>query len=394
MMGIVNFLLVLLAAPAVLPCLYVFCMTLLSAKLPVPARSSRQLRFDVFVPAHNEAASIERVVASLLRLDWPRDRFRVSVIADNCTDATASLARAAGALVLERFDECKRGKGYALDFAFQDSRAQRWSDAIVVVDADSESSSNLLEAFASRIAAGAHAVQAHYGVLNPWSSWRTRLMTIAQAAFHVIRSRARSRLKLSCGLRGNGWCVTHEVLRQVPYRAFSLTEDIEYGIDLGLAGYRIEYADEAHVDGEMVSRGKDARIQRQRWEAGRFQLIRSRTVPLLRAAFQRRDRICLDLALDLLVLPLSFVALSTLVLLIAAAVADAWWPSLRAWLWVAVGCCVSLTCYVMRGWQLSGTGVRGLLDLAASPVFLAWKVILMASRREAQGWVRTDREKQ
>ena len=94
---------------------------------------------------------------------------------------------------------------------------------------------------AARIAGGAVAVQAHYGVLNPQASWRTQLITIAKGAFHIVRSRARERLGLSCGIRGNGWCVTHELLQRVPYRCFSLTEDLEYGIQLGLAGLRVGY---------------------------------------------------------------------------------------------------------------------------------------------------------
>ena len=92
--------------------------------------------------------------------------FRVLVVADNCTDSTAALARAAGAEVLERDDTERRGKGYALDFAFHASQAHGWADAVVVVDADTEVSANLLEAFAARIENGAKAIQAHYGVLN------------------------------------------------------------------------------------------------------------------------------------------------------------------------------------------------------------------------------------
>ena len=92
----------------------------------------------------------------------------------------------------------------------------------------------------------------------------------------------------TCGIRGTGWCVTHQLLQAVPYQAFSLTEDVEYGIDLGLAGYRVAYADEADCDAEMVSNEQSARTQRQRWERGRFQLMRTRTWPLLKAAVQRR----------------------------------------------------------------------------------------------------------
>jgi len=389
---IANLILFVLALPATAVSLYLLILTLLSHAPPVALRSSRRLRFDVIVPAHNEAAAIDGVVASLRKLDWPADGFRVLVVADNCTDSTAVLARAAGAEVLERHDTERRGKGYALAFAFQASQAHGWAYAVVVVDADTEVSPNLLEAFATRIENGAAVIQAHYRVLNSQASWRTRLMAIAMASFHRVRSRARERLRLSCGIRGNGWCITHRLLRQAPYRAFSLTEDIEYGIDLGLAGYRVRYADEANVAAMMVSGEQAARTQRQRWEGGRLQLIRSRTPALLRAARGPDGGVCLDLALDLLVLPLSYAAINVAVLIVLASVALLWEPSMEIWLWLALGCGASLLLYVLRGWQLSGVGMRGLVDLLRAPFFVLWKVLLMLRAHKSAEWVRTKRE--
>ncbi len=388
-----NALLLLLAAPAVLSACYLLLLTLLSVAPRPPRPAARTLRFDVVVPAHNEAPVIAQTVANLLRLDWPRDLFRVLVVADNCTDATAEVARAAGALVIERQDAQRRGKGYALELAFSTSAAQGLADAVVVIDADAQASENLLSAFASRIEGGEQAVQAHYGVLNPMASWRTRLITIAKASFHIVRSRARERLGLSCGIRGNGWCVTHALLRRVPYRCFSLTEDLEYGIELGLAGVRVAYADEAHSDAEMVSGEQVASKQRQRWESGRFRLIRSKTWGLLQAGFGRPSRLCLDLALDLLVLPLSYVVLNILLLLGFAAVIAPWIPSAALWLRVGGGCAVGVLLYVLRGWQLSGIGARGLADLARAPGFLIWKLMLLVRRRASGEWVRTERER-
>ncbi|MHB8535633.1 MAG: glycosyltransferase family 2 protein [Sulfuricaulis sp.] len=392
MTTITNLILFALALPATAISTYLLILTLLSGAPAAALRSSRRLRFDVIVPAHNEAAVIERVVASLRKLDWPADGFRVLVVADNCSDSTAALARAAGAEVLERDDIERRGKGYALDFAFQVSQADGWAYAVVVVDADTEVSANLLEAFSARIENGAKAIQVHYGVLNARDSWRTRLMTIAMAAFHRVRSRARERLQLSCGIRGNGWCITHRLLRQVPYRAFSLTEDIEYGIDLGLAGHRVHYADEAHVAAMMVSGEQAARSQRQRWEQGRLQLIRAKTLPLLRAAMGAGGRVCLDLAFDLLVLPLSYVAVNVALLIILAGTALLWEPSMEIWLWLGLGGGMSLLLYVLRGWQLSGVGLRGLVDLLRAPFFVLWKVLLMLRARGSEGWIRTKRE--
>ena len=387
-----HLLLAALALPAVLACAYLLILTLLSARLPLLARSARLLRFDVIVPAHNEAAVIERCLASLQQLDWPALRFRLLVVADNCDDATATIAHAAGAQVLVRNDAALRGKGYALRFAFDYSRDSCQADAVVVVDADSEVSKNLLEAFAARIEVGADAIQAHYGVLNPAESWRTSLIAIAHGAFHSVRSRARERLRLSCGLRGNGWCVTHRVLSEVPYRAFSVTEDLEYGIALGLAGYRVQYAGEAFANAVMESSEKIARHQRQRWEDGRFDLMRAQTVPLLMAAVRRGSRVCLDLALDLLVLPLSYIALNVSALTVAAVCTSLWQSTLRGWLWLTAFCVISLSLYVLRGWQLSGRGAAGLLDLLRVPFFMLWKVGLLLRRRDRREWVPTQRK--
>jgi cellulose synthase/poly-beta-1,6-N-acetylglucosamine synthase-like glycosyltransferase len=392
MSGTVTLLLAILALPALFSCAYLAWLTLLSAQLPAPRPSSRLMCFDVIVPAHNEEVGIRRTVSSLLAMDWPSDRFRVIVVADNCSDATATVARSCGAKVLERHDLTQRGKGYALAFAFATSKNDGFAQAVVVVDADAEVTPNLIEAFATRIERGAKAVQAHYGILNPWASWRTQLITIAKGAFHGVRSRARERLGLSCGIRGNGWCVTQELLGEVPYRYFSLTEDVEYGIALGLAGCRVEYAGEAHSDADMAASEKNARTQRQRWEQGRFQLIRSSTLPLLGAALRRRNPVLLDLAFDLMVLPLSYVVLNVVLLAVAAAVLALWIPAALVWVWVALACGGILILHVLRGWQLSGMGLRGLLALAHVPGFILWRLWLLLGRKATE-WVRTEREK-
>ncbi len=391
---LLNALLAVVAAPAALSTLYLLILTSLSFRGVIPRCKERKLRFDIIVPAHNEAATIGRTVASLLRINWPPHYFRVVVCADNCADETALNARAAGAHVVERQDPTRRGKGYALDFAFAASRLDGLADAVAVVDADAEVSENFLEAIAARLEQGAFCVQVHYGVLNPQASWRTRLITIAKGSFHIVRSRAREHLGLSCGIRGTGWCVTHRLLKNVPYRAFSLTEDVEYGIELGLAGYRVAYADEAHCDAEMVVSEAVAAPQRARWEQGRFALVRSRTLPLLWKAIESPSKVCLDLAMDLLVLPISYVSMNIVLLLACASLSRAWTSDISLnWLWLGVGCTLALTLYVVRGWQLSGIGLQGIADLARAPQFLLWKVRAILLRRRSQQWERTERER-
>ncbi len=379
------------AFPATAACLYLLVLTLLSGRPTRPPASSRNMSFDVIVPAHDEAAGIRETIASLQRLDWPGAQYRIVVVADNCTDATAAISRQAGAIVLERQDLTRRGKGYALAHAFTWSRAAGIAGAVVVVDADSVVSSNLLASFAARIAEGEVALQAHYGVSNAMDSWRTRLMAIALGAIHKVRSRARERLGLSCGIRGNGWCVTHALLDKLPYRSFSLTEDVEFGIELGLAGHRVAYCDESVVNGEMVTGERAARSQRQRWEGGRIALIRAKVPALIRAAIARRSWVCLDLALDLLVLPLSYVAINVVAIIAIAALDPAGFRTVL--LTAGLVDLFSLAAYVCRGWVLSGIGIVGAWDLLRVPGFLLWKLLIIRLHAKPNTWIRTKRER-
>jgi 1,2-diacylglycerol 3-beta-glucosyltransferase len=373
---------------------YLLFATVLSARLRVPEPTELERRFRFVVPAHNESAGIAATVESLLRVDYPAPLFDVLVVADNCEDDTAAQARAAGATVLERKDPERRGKGYALALAFSQLSADL--DAVVVVDADTLVSANLLRAFAARRDLGAGAIQADYAVRNPNASWRTRLIAIAFGAFHIVRSRARERLGLSCGLRGNGMCFSAALLAAVPHEAFSIVEDVEYGVRLGEAGHRVHYADEAHVYGEMVSSAAGAGSQRRRWEEGRKELVRRNASRLVRAGLRTRNRVLFDLGLDLLVPPLSRIAVgSVLGALIAGALS--FFSQRVAISAVSFGfCVVAVVLYVLRGWSVSGTGLRGLLDLAFAPIYVIWKAGLRVRKASSptSSWVRTKREQQ
>jgi cellulose synthase/poly-beta-1,6-N-acetylglucosamine synthase-like glycosyltransferase len=371
---------------------YLAVLALLSRRQARPAAVEPQLRFDIVVPAHNEEAEIAQTVASLRAIEYPRSHFRVLVVADNCSDATAERAAAAGARVLVRQDTERRGKGYALAYAFERSRADKFADVVVVVDADTLVSPNLLSAFAARFTAGASVVQADYGVRNPHASWRTRLMTIALAAFHGVRSVARERLGLSCGLRGNGMGFTTAVLDQHPPQAFSIVEDLEYGIQLGYAGVRVEYVHEARVLGHMAVSEGASRTQRRRWERGRQALVRAHVPELLRQAIRRRSALLLDLALDLIVPPIGQLALMSGLGLVVAAIASFFGAVVAPFVWGSA--LLGILLHVLAGWYGSGVGLRGLVDLLWAPAYVIWKLTLRFGDRgkTPQEWVRTKRE--
>lgn len=390
-----DLLLALGALPPLLATSYLALLALLARRGVPAAPPDTRPHFDVVVPAHDEEPVVAATVRSLLALDYPRERFRVFVVADNCSDRTAELAAEAGAQVLVRRDSERRGKGYALAFGFERVLADGLAAAVVVVDADTLVSPNLLTAFAARLARGEQALQAEYGVRNADASWRTRLLRLAFALFHDVRSLARERLGLSCGLRGNGMAFTPAVLRAVPHDAFSIVEDLEYGLRLGRAGYRVAYVGEAKVLGEMAPGEGASRSQRRRWEGGRFQIAREQVPGLLAQALRERSQVLLDLALDLLVPPLTYVALAVALGLAACAAAFLLGarPVLAPVLWGLAA--LGLLTYILRGVILAGLGLRGLLDLLWAPVYIGWKLVLMLSRPAHQRgeWVRTERQK-
>jgi cellulose synthase/poly-beta-1,6-N-acetylglucosamine synthase-like glycosyltransferase len=390
----VGVVLALASLPVVAAAVYLAALALVARRREPPALPRPVMRFDVVIPAHDEEQGIASTVESLLSMDYPRELYRVLVVADNCRDRTAEQALHAGARVLERCDAERRGKGYALAHAYAATLADGFADAVVVIDADSIVSANVLTAMATRFAAGAEAVQVRYGVRNADASWRTRMMEIAFAITLETRALAREWLGLSCGLRGNGMGFTCELLRRVPHASYSVVEDLEYGIQLGYEGVRVAYIGEAHVLGEMPASEAASRSQRDRWESGRLTVARSHVPRLLRRAFVRRDRVALDLALELLVPPLSTIVLAsaagTAVSILALRAGYHAAPAV--WLWVAS--VLALVTYVVRGCALTTNGMlRTLVTLSCAPYYITWKLALRLRPSRARGgeWVRTER---
>ena len=392
----VSVTMVVVGLPVLAATLYLLGLTLLSRRShPQSASASAPtMRFVVVVPAHNEAAGIAATVDSLHAVDYPAALRRVVVVADNCTDATAFVARAHGASVIERHDLTRRGKGYALDHAFAellDTAVPLW-DAVVVVDADTLVEPSLLQAMASELQ-HAEAAQAAY-LPAPGRSTPTAVITeVALTAFHLVRSSARERLGLSCGLRGNGMAFTRSLLRRVRHTAFSRTEDLEFGVQLGLQGVRVAYAGGTTVYGDMPDRAEVVTQQRDRWIGGRMLMARRFVGALLTRAWQTRSALPLDLAVDLIVPPLSALVATLAVGLVAAFVVVmaggsvaplvVWGTALLA-LVAHVG---HAAVVAGRGWAL----LRAALSLPRYALDKTW-LVARGVRSTDDTWIRTTRE--
>lgn len=351
---------------------------------PALRRPGEALRIVAVVPAHDEAEGISSCVESLLDCEPVGDRFRVLVVADNCTDDTAKRARAAGAEVLERSDPHHRGKGYALQWAFTRLLSQN-ADVVLVVDADTKVETNLLSALRARFGSGAAAVQCPYGVANADASLRTRLQRVALLAFNALRPRARARLGLSVGILGNGFALSRETLLAVPYDAHSVVEDLEYHLALVRSGRRVEFALETGVFAEMPAGGRGVETQRERWEGGRLRMIREAAPRLLRDIFGGHTRL-IEPLLELLLLPLAFHVTLLLLTLVLP------WSAAQTY---ALFGLTLVGAHVVAALLMGGGNLRDVAALAAAPFYVVWKLTLArriarTARREAD-WVRTER---
>ena len=224
------------------------------------------------VPAHDEALLIRACVRSLAELRYPADRYEAVVIADNCTDATARIARDAGAECLERHDPALRGKPHAIAWAL-DRLPWAGYDAVVIIDADSVVDPE----FATRLAAAApladKAAQGDHMVLNPAESALTRLGALVGRANHRFAYPVKQRAGLNTPLLGNGMAIGTAVLARHGWNAFSICEDWEMYAALTAVGVRIDGVPEAVVASQEARTLRQSASQRRRWTAGKITVL-------------------------------------------------------------------------------------------------------------------------
>jgi cellulose synthase/poly-beta-1,6-N-acetylglucosamine synthase-like glycosyltransferase len=357
-------------------------------------------KFLIVIPAHDEEPGILTTVRSCLESNYPASLYDVAVIADNCTDRTAAVAREAGARVVERFDDLKKSKGYAIEFLLESLVHSGEFDslnAVVIVDADTTIDANLLRSFDRAVREGHDWMQAYYTVANPEQSWRTRLMTYALSLYNGVMQIGQNALGSSAGFKGNGMCFTTRGLRRMPWKSYGLVEDMEYSWMLRIAGEKIAFLPEVSVYATMLgSGGTAAANQRRRWEFGRAEIRNKFLGSMLRSPklgwFEK------TLAACELTIP-SMALLALIYVCVAGVDAVAWSQMNGAQLTVlggflltsAVFLTMSLAIYAMSPFLVLRLPLRYLSSTLLFPLYLAWKLVVALRGRPRQ-WIRTARE--
>ena len=392
---------------AAVPILYL-CVLSISAILTAKKRNaahtklssllSSQTRFAILIPAHNEETILSTLLESLSMLAYPQDKYTICVVADNCTDGTAELARTFGSVrVYERFDKLQRGKGYALNWLLHKLEEEQGRDksgpydAYLILDADSVVVPTFLQSMARELAHGARAMQACNTVLNSSESPSTALRLIAMTLVNHVRPLGRNGLRASSTLTGNGMCLSRDILLRYPWQAFSLAEDYQYYLTLIEHGERVRYVPEAVVRSQMPTTFAQMRTQDIRWESSEGNHTTWQvTLRLLRAGLSYHDFARIEAIAELLTPPLSLLICWCLLTLLA---------SLLLWSWfdlvVSIILIAGLTGYVASALYLLRPSRAVYMAILHSPGFVLWKLwvyfVLRRSKKHQGEWVRTSR---
>ena len=257
----------------------------------IPSRRPTR-RIAAVIAARNESAVIGQLIASLMAQDYPRRLFDVYVLANNCTDDTAAVAEAAGAVVLP-CDVPIRSKGDALRCAFGQLTAMGRYDAYCVFDADNLADPQFFRAVNDAREAGYHVAQGYRDSKNPYDSWLSGSMSVFYWFMSRFYNESRARLNMSASLNGTGFMVSDEAIRAFGWGTHSLTEDLEFTALCALHGYKVGWMPGARTYDEQTLRFWDSCVQRRRWTAGSLQCMK-RYVPAL---LKKRTAASLDMAL-------------------------------------------------------------------------------------------------
>ncbi len=234
-------------------------------------------RFMAVIPAHNEEKVIANIIDSLKNQNYKDGYVDVYIIADNCTDNTAEIAREKGAFVFERFDDTKKTKGYDLEWFFDkilETKPDEY-DAFCVFDADNIVSKDFFAEMNKKLCGGEKIVQGYRDIKNAGDSW----ITANYALFYWVMNRcyhySRYKLGLSPLINGTGFMVAMSVLKEMNgWHSKTITEDIEISLLSIAKGYKIGWAKDAIVYDEQPLGFKQSWTQRLRWSVGHIQCFK------------------------------------------------------------------------------------------------------------------------
>lgn len=257
-----------------------------------------QKTFAVLVAAHNEEQVVGALIDNLKQLNYPKEMYDVFVIADNCTDNTANIARDMGVYACERHNDKLRGKGYAIEWMLKELwQYPKSYDGVVILDADNLVSPDFLQHMNNELCNGSRVIQGYLDTKNPSDSWITSSYAISYWYSNRLWQMPRRNLGMANYLGGTGMCFDSLLLKEMGWGATSLVEDLEFTMRCVQRGIYPTMSYEAKVYDEKPLGFKASCKQRLRWMQGHFDVARRYFFPLLWQGLKERNWTKIDTAL-------------------------------------------------------------------------------------------------
>jgi cellulose synthase/poly-beta-1,6-N-acetylglucosamine synthase-like glycosyltransferase len=344
----------------------------------------------IIIPAHDEEAVIERTVRDTAR-EAGAD-ILLLVVADNCTDRTAELARSAGTSVLERNDPVHRGKGFALAAAREHLRAKP-ADVVIILDADCRIDAESLRALLAHPRRTGRPCQA-VNLLAP-DLRASPLVQISSFAFmikNLIRQRALQRLAGRAHLTGTGMALPWPIFDHANLGGSNIVEDLALGLELAERAAPPMLLEDAAVWSPAASAGGTL-VQRRRWEGGFLATMRKTAPGALLRSVRHADARGLCAALDLCVPPLALLVMlngaALLLAILAMILGGSAWPAIVQ---IVIGILAAVA--VALAWATEGRRFASAATLLRLPFYVLWKLPMyvgLARSGAPKDWLRTGR---
>lgn len=343
----------------------------------------------ILIPAHNEGSIITQTIA-VLRENVP-PQTRILVVADNCSDNTADLARKAGAKVVERSDDSNRGKGFALAFG-RDQLANDPPDCVIILDADCTLAKGTAAKLASTAIKKSVPVQATNLIYSAAEAPPVvQISNFAMLVKNLVRQRGMTRLGGAALLTGTGMAFPWQIFATAPLANSDLAEDLALGIAITRQGYAPYFLESAGVSSEAAAQ-EDTLVQRTRWEHGFITTARRHAIPLIASGISRFSRSQFFLGLHLIVPPLALLMAMGMGILLVLACTTFWGSTALPFILLLMIVTAALL-LTIAAWLMEGRKVLSFGALIRIPLYVLWKipVYLKLLRGSENRWIRTRR---
>jgi cellulose synthase/poly-beta-1,6-N-acetylglucosamine synthase-like glycosyltransferase len=373
------------------------CLVALFFNTPPPPKANtleKPISYKILIPAHNEANIIGKTLAKLIaQLPDPNPE-NIVLVADNCTDNTASIARPLGITVLERRDSTQRGKGFALDFGIQYLQENSPPDVLVIMDADCETSKISLNSLIGLVASlGKPAQMTNIMRVVDNASIKQKIAGFAWLLKNKVRPLGMNKMGFPVTLTGTGMALPWQALETVKVGHGNIVEDMQLGIDCAINGFPSVFCPDAVVYSDFPEQSAAELSQRTRWEHGHLQTIFQQLPLLIKASWHQKNWRLFALALDIGVPPLSLLVLIALsglfalsALLLVTETATAFFILVLSFSYFAA--------MLANVWWRYGQDYLSAKELSGIPLYVISKLsiyIAFIFKRQKE-WIRTDRD--